>query len=217
MDGVGIIYRHVYTVDGRSYIGQSINGIHIRNKSHKKSKDETHFHRAIRKYGWDKFTTEILHENIDPMYLDEWEIYYISKYDTYGENGFNMTSGGNGIRGYKHTDEHKHNLSNKMKGVNNHFYGRSHSDETRDLISESRRAERNPNFGKQLSIEHRTKIGKSHFKSVQQWSHDGNTLVNVYKSIDSAATAIGRSASGISQCLRGVQKTSGGFVWKLSN
>ena len=67
MDGTGVIYRHTYTGDGRSYIGQSIYSEQIRTKGHLKSKDSTYFHRAIRKYGWDNFTTEILHENIDPM------------------------------------------------------------------------------------------------------------------------------------------------------
>jgi group I intron endonuclease len=147
MDGVGTIYRHVYNVDGRSYIGQTI-GIYERTKTHKRSKDDTHFHRAVRKYGWESFTTEILHENIDTMYLDEWEMYYISKYDTFGKNGFNMTAGGSGIRGYRHTEEHKQHLSERMKGTNNPFYGKKHSQKTLEMMSETRRGESSPNFGK---------------------------------------------------------------------
>lgn len=214
MDGVGTIYRHVYTVDGRSYIGQTI-GIYERTKTHKKSKDETHFHRAIRKYGWDKFRTEILHENIDSIYLDDWEMYYIAKYDTFGKNGFNMTTGGNGIRGYKHTDEHKRKLSENMSGENNPFFGKKHS-ETVLLLLKQRVGEKNPNFGTKFTDEHKRKIGKSHFKPVDQWSADGKTYISTFESIDSAGISIGKSASGISQCLRGVQKTSGGFTWKLT-
>jgi group I intron endonuclease len=124
MDGTGVIYRHTYIWDGRSYIGQSIYSEQIRTRGHLKSKDSTHFHRAIQKYGWENFTTDILHANLDPMYLDDWEIYYISMYGTFGTKGFNMTAGGRGIRGYKHTETHKSHLSLIMSGANNHFYGR---------------------------------------------------------------------------------------------
>lgn len=216
MDGTGIIYRHTYTVDGRSYIGQSIYSEQIRTKGHLKSKDSTHFHRAIRKYGWENFRTDILHENIDPMYLDDWEMYYISVYETLGVKGFNMTAGGRGIRGYRHTETHKNHLSDKMSGVNNPFYGRVHTTETRYMISESRIGEKNPNFGKPHSEEHKNKIAESHLKPVEQWSSDGKTYIHTFDSITLAANVIGKSLTGISQCLRGVQKTSGGFTWKYS-
>ena len=216
MDGTGVIYRHIYTGDGRSYIGQSIYSEQIRTKGHLRSKDSTYFHRAIRKYGWDNFTTEILHENIDPMYLDDWEMYYISIYETLGTKGFNMTAGGRGIRGYRHTEKHKAYLSLRMAGVNNHFYGRAHTNETRNMISETRIGEKNPNFGKPHSEEHKKKIAESHLKPVEQWSSDGKTYIQTFNSITFAANVIGKSPTGISQCLRGVQKTSGGFMWKIS-
>jgi len=216
MDGTGVIYRHTYIGDGRSYIGQSIYSEKIRTKGHLKSKDSTHFHRAIKKYGWENFTTDILHENIDPMYLDDWEIYYISIYETLGSKGFNMTAGGRGIRGYKHAEIHKSQLSVKMTGANNHFYGRVHTSETRNLISKTRIGEKNPNFGKPHSEEHKKKIAESHLKPVEQWSSDGKTCIHTFDSITLAANVIGRSPTCISQCLRGVQKTSGGFIWKYS-
>jgi group I intron endonuclease len=216
MDGTGIIYRHTYTADGRSYIGQSIYSENNRTKGHLKSKDSTHFHRAIRKYGWENFKTDILHENIDPMYLDDWEMYYISMYETLGTKGFNMTAGGRGIRGYRHTETHKNHLSDKMSGTNNSFYGRVHTTETRNMISESRIGEKNPNFGKPHSEDHKKKISESHLKPVEQWSSDGKTYIHTFESITLAANVIGKSPTGISQCLKGNQKTSGGFTWKYA-
>jgi group I intron endonuclease len=216
MDGNGVIYRHTYKVDGRSYIGQSLISEKERTKSHKKSKDGTHFHRAIRKYGWHNFTTEILHENIDPLFLDDWEIYYIAQYGTFGKNGFNMTAGGGGIKGYKHTENHKSHLSTRMAGENNPFYGRKHSEESLNRISASRSGEKNPNFGTKFTEEHKRKIGEAHLKRVEQWSADGLTYIKTFDSISDAGNAIGKSASGISQCLAYRQKTSGGFTWKLT-
>jgi len=214
MDGTGVIYRHTYTGDGRSYIGQSIYSEEVRTRGHLKSKDSTYFHQAIRKYGWENFTTDILHENIDSMYLDDWEMYYISIYETFGRNGFNLTAGGRGIRGYKHTETHKTYLSGRMSGVNNPFFGRIHTNKTRRMISESRIGEKNPNFGKSHSEEHRKKIGERHLKPIEQWSSDGKTYIHTFDSITLAANFIGKSPTGISQCLRGSQKTSGGFVWR---
>jgi group I intron endonuclease len=215
MDGNGVIYRHIYNIDGRSYIGQSLVSEKERTKSHKKSKDSTHFHRAIRKYGWDKFTTEILHENIDPLFIDDWEIYYIAQYDTFGKNGFNMTAGGGGIKGYRHTDTHKKHLSATMSGENNPFYGRTHSEETL-LLLKQRVGEKNPHFGTKFTEEHKRKIAKAHLKRVEQWSADGKTYIQTFNSINDAANSIGKSQTGISQCLAYKQKTSGGFTWKLS-
>jgi group I intron endonuclease len=216
MDGTGVIYRHTYIWDGRSYIGQSIHGEEVRTKGHLRSKDSTYFHRAIRKYGWDNFTTEILHENIDPVYLDDWEMYYIALYETLGTKGFNMTAGGRGIRGYRHTETHKNQLSVRMAGANNPFFGRKHSEETLQRITATRMGEKNPNFGKPHSEEHKKKIAESHLKSVEQWSSDGKTYIHTFDSITLAGNVIGKSPTGISQCLRGSQKTSGGFTWKYS-
>lgn len=215
MDGTGIIYRHTYIWDGRGYIGQSINSEKFRTNGHLRSKDSVHFHRAIRKYGWENFTTDILHENIDTMYLDDWEMYYISLYETLGNKGFNMTAGGGGIRGYRHTEKHKSHLSLRMAGSDNPFFGRKHSEESRQRISATRVGEKNPNFGKPHSEDHRMKISEAHLKQVEQWSADGETYIRTFDSITLAANAIEKSASGISQCLGGKQKTAGGFVWRV--
>jgi hypothetical protein len=213
MDGSGVIYRHIYKLDGRSYIGQSVNEKE-RTNSHRKSKDPTYFHRAVRKYGWENFITEILHENIDMMYLDDWEIYYISKYDTFGKNGFNMTRGGGGIRGYKHTEEHKRWLSLSNSGENNPFFNKKHSDESLFKQSKSKMGIKNPNFGIIFSEEHKEKLARSHLKPIEQWTSNGEEYIKTYNSISIAAETIGRSPTGISQCLAGKQKTSGGFFWK---
>ena len=57
---------------------------------------------------------------------------------------FNFTKGGDGAKGYKHTDEAKRRIGEASKG-------RKHSEESRRKISEA-------NKGRQLSVEHRRKL-----------------------------------------------------------
>lgn len=49
----------------------------------------------------------------------------------------NMTSGGDGISGYSHTDKTKRILSEKNSGENNAWYGKNHTEETRKKMRES--------------------------------------------------------------------------------
>lgn len=94
----GIIYKYTNIINGKSYIGQTIDE-KSRIKKHKNSKDNLPFHCAIRKYGWENFKYEVLVriESEDKLtislLLDDLEIYYISKYNTL-EEGYNLTSGG---------------------------------------------------------------------------------------------------------------------------
>lgn len=99
MDTVGI-YKITNKIDGKSYIGQSRN-IEKRWQAHRtKSFQEndhsynTPFYRAIRKYGIDNFTFEII-EECKISELNEKEKYWIQKYDTFF-NGYNLTLGGDG-------------------------------------------------------------------------------------------------------------------------
>lgn len=51
---------------------------------------------------------------------------------------------------------------------------------------------------------------------VSQWTKNGSFVGN-YQSITETSRMTGISYSGISNCCRGVQKTSGGHVWKPGN
>lgn len=111
------IYKITNTTNGKAYIGKSLN-IEERFKTHKRKgfnpldkEYEKSLYRAFRKYGLAKFAFTILEECL-PEQLNEKEIYYISKYNTY-QNGYNETSGGDGnvdINGEKH---HNHKLTEK--------------------------------------------------------------------------------------------------------
>lgn len=92
----GIIYKITNKVNGKSYIGQTRYTLEFRWKQHQHKMDNTYFHNAIRKYGADNFSCEIL-EECEVSDLNSREIFYIAKYNTFKE-GYNLTIGGDGNR-----------------------------------------------------------------------------------------------------------------------
>lgn len=94
------IYKITNTINNKSYIGQSVD-INKRWNNHRSScfnrKDHSYeypLYRAIRKYGINNFTFEILEECLVKE-LDKKEIYWINYFDSF-ENGYNQDIGGNG-------------------------------------------------------------------------------------------------------------------------
>lgn len=55
----GVIYKYTNKINGKIYIGQTINEKRRLNQ-HKKSSENSLFHRAIKKYGWENFEYKVL-------------------------------------------------------------------------------------------------------------------------------------------------------------
>lgn len=96
------IYKFVNKINKKIYIGQSTN-LEERYKSHKRNYNNpnssgfnTHFYNALRKYGFDNFDYEIIiqSESFSKEELNELEIYFIKKFDSFN-SGYNMNIGGN--------------------------------------------------------------------------------------------------------------------------
>jgi group I intron endonuclease len=135
--------------------------------------------KAINKYGIDAFEIQVVASAKTISDLKELEKQLIVQYKTKVPNGYNLTDGGDGLTGYKHTEEdkkrngdlkrgtvHSDETKQKMKdahlGENNHFYGKSHSEETKQRISATKQA--NPTrywLGKQRNEETCKKISES--------------------------------------------------------
>ena len=82
------------------------------------------------------------------------EMYYIEKYNP----RFNFTKGGEGIKGFKFSDESRRRLrENHPKGMK----GKHHSIESRKKISESLKGKKNPNYNKVFSEDTRLNMSKS--------------------------------------------------------
>ena len=73
----------------------------------------------------------------------------------------NKTWGGDGISGYKHTEETKRKISLKFSGKNHPNYGRIVPDSQKESQREKMSGENHPFFGKSCSEERRKNISKA--------------------------------------------------------
>lgn len=107
-----LIYRIYNTVNGKSYIGQTIKKPEDRWQEHLQHVNGKHIndqskvlYKAMRKYGIDNFAFEILQDNIETYeQLDKAEIYWIDYYDSF-LHGYNATRGGQLYHSYLPCDE----------------------------------------------------------------------------------------------------------------
>lgn len=106
------IYKITNIVNNKCYIGQSVH-IERRFREHKNrsyfTEYETPLYKAIKKYGIENFTFEII-EECEKSELSDREIFYINKYNSYSKMGYNLTNGGKGYSG-THTIEHNKKIS----------------------------------------------------------------------------------------------------------
>jgi len=116
----GIIYR--LSFPNGNYIGQTIQGINTRWKEHlrdTKSGSNLPVHNAIRKYysknpEENKVNLELIAYAHSFEELNELEINYILEYNSFKgnnlEGGYNLTIGGEGVKGHSWTEEQRENF-----------------------------------------------------------------------------------------------------------
>jgi len=97
---------------GRVYVGKSVRfgrrlGQHRRRSRTKK----TFLYNAVRKHTWKKFTKLVLQifpHNVTNAEMSERERFFIKKYRSFDRRyGYNLTEGGEGAPGYRHTEQAK--------------------------------------------------------------------------------------------------------------
>lgn len=103
---MGCIYCIINKLNDKLYIGKTVD-FKTRKRAHihaaKNGEDNSPIHKAMHKYGIENFKWSILKDNIPEDKLDENEIFYIAKFNTFHGKHYNCTSGGEGITGYRHT------------------------------------------------------------------------------------------------------------------
>ena len=109
------IYKFTHITTGRSYIGQTIQDPNRRRLEHIAdsgyTSKEYHFHNAIRKYGIDAFTFDVISTATTLEELNLLEEKYVTQYDSIN-NGFNIRqAGGNKL----HSAESKTRMSEAQK------------------------------------------------------------------------------------------------------
>lgn len=145
----GVIYAIENKVNGKMYIGLTTDLKRRFNLHKRKLKNNNHFNKHLQnsfnKYGRDKFNFKVIEKNIPKNKLCKKEIGYIKKYKSYKE-GYNLTLGGEGLKGYKATRKTREKLSKAFSGENHPFYGKKRSKETKDKISKNVSGDNNAKY-----------------------------------------------------------------------
>ena len=194
------VYLITNRINGKRYVGVTCRGYIVRFQEHLHeaiSGSTSILHSAIRKYGSENFDVILLETNIPDDLIEAKEQYYIKLYNTFYTSGigYNMTIGGGGMCGYKHTEESKSKISKSLQGhvfpesrnqkVKEAMIGREYKQEWRDALSASRKGrfkgEDNAFFGKHHSYESKLKVSIANTKyRVKQIDACTNEVLRIF-------------------------------------
>lgn len=203
-----IIYKATNLVNGKVYIGQTVQPLKNRMGEHLRVKKKTYFEKALIKYGVHNFCVTIIDKAESVNELNQKEIFWIKFYNAFGRNGYNMCEGGGNTTGYHHTETTKEIMSKKKIGLyngkDNPFYGKKHSKESSQKMSESRK-------GRYIDDEWRKHISES---SKQKRKVRNIETAEVFNSIKEAADKYNIVPTHITRVCRGRRNTTGGYHWE---
>jgi group I intron endonuclease len=134
------IYKITNKINGRYYIGSSIN-IKNRWNEHKRTlkqnkHDNDFLQKSWNKHGEESFLFEIIEYVLDLNKLLEREQYYLDLIIHDKKISYNLCKTAGNMLGFKHSDETKKKMSNSRIG-NKNSLGFEHSDETKKKMSNS--------------------------------------------------------------------------------
>lgn len=143
-----LIYKITNTINGKYYIGQ-----HKTENPYDDYMGSGNLIRlAIRKYGINQFTKEIMFDfdNFEEMNNKEKELVNENTCLPNNPLSYNISIGGSGGNKIIWTQEKRKAASTKFRkiGKDNPFYGKKHSEETKKSISKHTRGINNPTYGR---------------------------------------------------------------------
>lgn len=135
-----VVYKITNLVNNKAYVGQTIQKLAQRRREHLSLKGYkgSHLLNAIKKYGRNNFSVEVLEECSSIEQLDEREAHWIAKLGTTDRTkGYNIAEGGHRV---VLSEESRKKISNSLKG--------------RPMLATTKDALRKANLGRKLSKEH---------------------------------------------------------------
>ena len=202
------VYKITNKVTNKIYIGITNQGSGARYRHHwyeSRIGEPSPIHRSMAKYGEDNFTLEIIDFADTYDELKEKEKYWIKQYNSTDKSiGYNLTEGGDGTFGRKHSEETKEKIRQKA-------LGRKVSEETKKKMSEAK-------LGKcsDKQREHLLKLTVGQSKKIYQYDTDFN-LIGEYNSIKEVSKITGIDRNTIGRQLK--KEVNPGdwrvkFIWK---
>lgn len=204
----GYIYKATNKINGKSYIGKTIN-FDRRKHQHLTGKGGTcAFKNAINKYGGDCFCFEIiLFIEMDDIKLlnkklSEMEVFYIKQYNTF-KNGYNATLGGEGTSGYHYSEEEKKKQSERRKKYLSIPENRKrHKEISKKAMQKFKGIPRSKDVIMKGAIKRR--------KPILQYDINGNFI----KEYSGATKVNNYEEANIIACCKGRLNSAYGFVWR---
>ena len=194
--GEYVLYMHRNKTNGKRYIGITNNVARRWSGQGNRYDHSPRFYNAIKKYGWDGFTHEIVLDGLTLEEANRYEIEYIARYQTQDhDKGYNIAPGGDYVPS---------NL------------GKHHSEETKRKISES-------NKGKVISEAQRrqhSEYMKGRYKGALNYKSRAVLCITtgeVFESQRIAAEKTGCLQCKISLCCRGKRSHTHGLKWKYAD
>lgn len=236
LDSKGIVYLISFP-NKKKYIGITTTSFKERKQSHISHRNSSNLpvHNALAKHK-DRVTWEIIDKGDNWNELKKMEIKYIKKYKSHiSENGYNLTIGGDGTVGYKHSDESKlrnserrkehfkdaknrkkqskagiiaHHENPKLAKEHSRFQTKRFKDQgERDRVAEGMRKY----LSKKENLERHSRVrgGKEFFVM----DTEGNVIAE-YLIQAECAREMNLQHSKINLCLKGKRKTHGGYIFK---
>ena len=239
MEIISGIYKIANLINGKVYIGKSVDILNKRWPYHKYllnngTHSNTHLQNSWNKYGESNFEFSIIHEcGLDE--LDKYEIYYIDLYKShFMDFGYNKTYGGDGNipteetrkkmsiahQGILGTPESKHKQSLKLSGENNPMFGRKgklspvygkpKSDQTIQKLKECWTDERRENQSVRISGSNNPMSGRNGSKNPASKKVLCVETGDIFETLNDAAKWCGlKTHTNISNVCRGLRKYAG--------
>lgn len=216
------VYQHKNKINGKIYIGITMQEPEQRWRHGEGYKSSPHFYAAIQKYGWDNFEHNILFTNLtkEEACLKEQEL--IKKFNSMNrEFGYNSTSGGDV---FVMNEETKQKISQALMG-NKNGLGHPCSEEKKKKISDAQK-------GRKLTEEHKQKLSEAaknrHTpcseqakENIKKASHKKpvycEELDQVFESVQECSRQLGIPATNISKLCNGRGKTLKGYHLRYYN
>lgn len=196
------IYKIINDINQKIYIGKTEFSIEKRFKEHcrdafKRKNEKRPLYDAMKKYGVEHFSVELVEETDNP---EEREQYWIKYYDSY-HNGYNATLGGDGKSWLILPEEEI--LDNYQKG-------------NIPINKLSQQYNCDKDSIKKILKKNNIKIKDGSFfdrKKVAMLDKDNEKIIAIYNSI-TEAEKIHPTGKHISEVCSGKRKSAGGYKWK---